>query len=219
MKAMDPVLSRQGPLIRILNFWRLSLRRPRSIGAVAPSSEALATAIAEQVDFDTPGVIVELGGGTGSITAALVERATDQQDIVVIEREKSLCALLSARYPGVRVVCGDAQYLGRLLRDENIVMVKAVVSGLPLLTMPGRARLKMIRQAFAALAPGGVFVQFTYGFAAPVPRSVAEHTGIVGRRTKWIVRNLPPAALWLYQRHGVPDATPLSAGEESSFPQ
>ena len=54
---------RRTSVVRGLSFLGLWLKRPRSIGAIAPSSEGLAAAIAREIDFAGPGVIVELGGG------------------------------------------------------------------------------------------------------------------------------------------------------------
>ena len=48
----------------------------------------------------------------------------------------------------------------------------AIVSGLPLVTKPMLTRLKLIRDAFVALAPGSPFVQFTYSVAPPIPKSL-----------------------------------------------
>lgn len=192
---------RKASVSRGLSFLGLWLKRPRSMGAIAPSSDGLAAAIAREIDFESPGAIIELGGGTGSITTALVENALHPQDIVVIEREASLCTLLARRFPAVRVICGDARDLPRLLDDGQIGPVNAIVSGLPLLAMPRRTRFEILRHAFAVLPADGVFLQFTYGLAPPVPRTFADRTRIVGRRSAWVLRNLPPAFLWHY-RHG-----------------
>jgi phosphatidylethanolamine/phosphatidyl-N-methylethanolamine N-methyltransferase len=170
------------------------------MGAIVPSSERLAKAIAREVDFRRPGVIVELGGGTGSITRALVERAGPGNEIVVIEREASLCHRLAARFPGIRVICGDAEDLQGLLAEAGIGPVGAIVSGLPLLSISRRSRDRIIRQSFAVLGGDGVFVQFTYGLTSPVRRPTAILTGIVACRAGWVLRNLPPATLWRYSR-------------------
>ena len=60
--------TRRSSLRENLDFVRLWLRRPVSLGAILPSSKGLAQAMAEQVDPLDPGAVVELGGGTGSIT-------------------------------------------------------------------------------------------------------------------------------------------------------
>ena len=206
---MEAVEYQDIPAFGTLNLMRLWVRRPRSIGAIAPSSGCLALAIAREVDFELPGVVVELGGGTGSITEALEKGVADSHDIVVIEREASLCAFLSARFPGIRVLHGDARNLEGLLEKAGVDRVKAIVSGLPLLSMPGPERLEIFSQSFAVLPRNGVFVQFTYGLAAPVRHLTAEKIGIVGHRSGWILRNLPPAALWLY-KHRAADSVGLS---------
>ena len=56
-------------------FSRALLTNPRTVGAVCPSSSRLARAIANQVTL--PGkdeLILELGGGTGMVTRALLRR-------------------------------------------------------------------------------------------------------------------------------------------------
>lgn len=187
-------------MVEALSFFGHWVRRPRSIGAVAPSGEVLARAMAREIDFDRPGLIVELGGGTGSITRALVERAASPRDIVVIEREASMAARLARRFPETQVICGDARDLPRLLRGIGAGEVKAVVSGLPLLSLPPRVRYGILRQAVSVLAPDGVLLQFTYGLTAPVGSDTATRIGIRGERSGYVVRNLPPASLWRYRR-------------------
>ena len=183
-----------------LRFLRLWLQRPVRLGAVVPSSRSLAVAMAGDVDPVAPGAVVELGGGTGNITAALLENGIAARDIVVIEREPSLCRVIARRFPEIRVVCGDATKLRSLLRRAGIGPVKAVVSGLPLLWIPKKAERMIVAQAFAVLAKAGVLIQFTYGPKAPVSRSIAAALGILGERSHWVLDNLPPAAVWRYRR-------------------
>ncbi len=109
-----------GDLLRNnLRFLRLWLQRPVRLGAVMPSSRSLAVAMASDVDPDTPGAVVELGGGTGNITAALLEAGIAARDIVVIEREPSLCRVIAKRFPQIRVICGDAMKMRSLLRQAR----------------------------------------------------------------------------------------------------
>lgn len=187
-----------------LRFVSLWLQRPASLGAVMPSSKSLAMAMARQVDAREPGTVVELGGGTGNITAALLDSAVEPRDIVVIEREPALHAVISSRFPGIEVICGDARQLGKLLGRAGVSRVKAVISGLPLLSMSERSRQRIVAQAVAAIGSDGTFVQFTYGPAAPVSRVVAVDLGIVGKRTSWILSNIPPASVWCYRRRATP---------------
>ena len=72
-----------------------------------------------------------------------------------------------------------------------------MVSGLPLVTKPMRTRLKLIRDAFAALAPGAPFIQFTYSVTPPIPKSLS---GVRTQASDRIWMNLPPARVWVYRK-------------------
>lgn len=183
-----------------LGFFLLWLRRPTRVGAIIPSSKALATSMAARVEVDAPGIVIELGGGTGSITEAILAAGTAPQDLVVIEREAELCAILTERFPHVRILRGDACDLKEILARAEIGPVKVVVSGLPLLSMDSRVRQRIVASAFSVLPPEGEFLQFTYGPTSPVSRQTRTSLGIAGQRADWVLYNLPPASVWRYRR-------------------
>ena len=56
------------------------LRSPMQVGALVPSSGALAHCMAAQVDPSKPGLVVELGPGTGTVTRALLARPWTEQE-------------------------------------------------------------------------------------------------------------------------------------------
>ena len=167
------------------------------MGAVMPSSKLLARTMAEYVDVQSEGPVVELGPGTGAITNALIEHGVDQKRLVLVEYNPGFCALLRDRYPQAKVVQGDAYALRDSLRGVLDVRASAVVSGLPLVTKPMLTRLKLIRDAFTALAPGAPFVQFTYSVAPPIPKSLP---GVSTEASERIWMNLPPARVWVYRK-------------------
>jgi len=167
------------------------------MGAVVPSSKLLARTMAEYVDVESNGPVVELGPGTGAITNALIEHGVDQKRLVLVEYNPGFCALLRDRYPQAKVVQGDAYALRDSLAGVLDVRASAVVSGLPLVTKPMLTRLKLIRDAFTALAPGAPFVQFTYSVAPPIPKSLP---GVSTEASERIWMNLPPARVWVYRK-------------------
>lgn len=186
-----------------LGFFFLWLRRPRRLGAVLPSGKALAAAMAARLDVEAPGAVIELGGGTGSVTRAILDAGVAAQDLIVIEREAALCEVIAARYAGVRVLCADARDLDVHLRRAGVQRVKAIVSGLPLLTMDKEDCRRVLGAAFAVLPEEGQFLQFTYGPVSPVSRETRAALRIAGKRAEWILSNLPPAAVWRYRRDGI----------------
>lgn len=180
--------------VRFLRSW---IEKPLHMGAVMPSSRILARTMAHYVDLTSNGPVVELGPGTGAITAALVERGVDQSRLVLVEYNPGFCALLRERYPLAKIVQGDAYRLRETLWNALSTPAAAVVSGLPLVTKPMLTRLRLIRDAFAALAPGAPFVQFTYSVVPPIPKSLP---GVSTEASERIWMNLPPARVWVYRR-------------------
>ncbi|HKO72722.1 MAG TPA: rRNA adenine N-6-methyltransferase family protein [Bradyrhizobium sp.] len=180
--------------VRFLRSW---MEKPLHMGAVMPSGRILARTMAQYVDIDSLGPVVELGPGTGAITNALIEHGIDQRRLVLVEYNPGFCALLRDRYPHAKVVQGDAYTLRDSLRNVLSAPASAVVSGLPLVTKPMLTRLKLIRDAFGALAPGAPFVQFTYSVAPPIPKSLP---GVSTEASERIWMNLPPARVWVYRK-------------------
>ena len=167
------------------------------MGAVMPSGRLLARTMAQYVDIDSNDPVIELGPGTGAITSALLHRGVDQKRLVLVEYNPGFCALLRDRYPQAKVVQGDAYSLRDTLWNVLGAPAAAIVSGLPLVTKPMSTRLKLIRDAFAALAPGAPFVQFTYSVAPPIPKSLP---GVSTEASERIWMNLPPARVWVYRK-------------------
>ena len=180
--------------VRFLRSW---IEKPLHMGAVMPSGKVLARTMAQYVDINSTGPVVELGPGTGAITSALIDQGVEQKRLVLVEYNPGFCALLRDRYPHAKVVQGDAYALRDSLWEVLSVPASAVVSGLPLVTKPMLTRLKLIRDSFAALAPGAPFVQFTYSVAPPIPKSLP---GVSTEASERIWMNLPPARVWVYRK-------------------
>ena len=180
--------------VRFLRSW---IEKPLHVGAVMPSGRLLARTMAQYVDAEGPGPVVELGPGTGAITSALIERGVEQKRLVLVEYNPSFCALLRDRYPQAKVVQGDAYTLRDTLWNVLGAPAGAVVSGLPLVTKPMLTRVRLIRDAFAVLANGGPFIQFTYSVVPPIPKSLP---GVSTEASERIWMNLPPARVWVYRK-------------------
>ena len=181
--------------VRFIRSW---IERPLTIGALTPSGKMLARAMARYVDPHSDGPVVELGPGTGPVTAALVEAGVDPSRLVLVEFNHTFCRILRTRYPGVTLVQGDAYSMRRLLETLLLQPAAAVVSGLPLVTKPMRQRLRLIRDAFDLMLPGAPFVQFTYSVASPLPRRLSGFTVEASERI-WM--NIPPARVWVYRKN------------------
>lgn len=178
-------------------FFRQWLRSPKSMGAVLPSSRALARTIARAVRWQPGEVIVELGAGTGAITRGLLTAGLPAEAVIVIEVDEPLVSYLRDRLPGVRVILGDATRLGEILDPEDRGRVGTVVSGLPMLNMPLDFQRAIVEQSFAVMRPGGCIVQYSYAPRAPIP---ARKLGVDAELAGFVFRNVPPATVWRFTR-------------------
>ena len=145
------------------------------------------------------GPVLELGAGTGPVTQALIEAGCAADRIVVVEQNVELCGLLGSRFPGLRVLHGDALHLGQILASARIPSVGVVLSGLPMRAIPPSAAARCYSQAFGHMPIGGAIIQNTYGFRPPVDPDVAMpglDVEFVGR--EW--RNIPPIGIFSYRR-------------------
>ena len=181
-------------------FLRAMLAQPASVGAVCASSPRLAARMAAQVDVAGNALVVELGGGTGVITAALLAHGLPARQLVVVEQSPALAAHLRRRFPRLCVIEGDAAQLcdwhaqGRLPAGPQgqRLPIDCIVSGLPLLSIPHPARQRILQAGMRALAPQGRLVQFTYALRGPSPWQSA---GLVRLRSERVLANLPPARI------------------------
>lgn len=174
-------------------FLRELMAQPLAVGAICASSPHLAARMAAQVDLAAGGWVVELGGGTGVITAALLAHGVPAERLAVVEQSDRLAAHLRQRFPAIHVLHGDAAELPALLAQldgAQPVRVQHIVSGLPLLSIPTPVRQRILHAGAQVLAPGGRLLQFTYALHGPSPW---QQAGLVCQRRERVLANLPPA--------------------------
>lgn len=181
---------------QFLSAW---LRNPRQTGALVPSGSALATAMAAQVEPGT-GLVIELGAGTGVITRALLARGVCAEQLLLVEKVPELAHQLRQHFSHIKVLCGDAGRLKKILELSDSGYPATVVSSLPLLSLPSQVRLRILSQVFSLLGEGGQLIQFTYSPLPPIPLGLANSLMVKGKRVARVPWNLPPAAVWVYRR-------------------
>lgn len=184
-------------------FVRELLHEPRSVGAVCPSSGALAWRMAASVDATQPGWIIELGGGTGMVTQALLQRGVARERLIVIERSRHFVDHLRARFPGVRIVHADAADMARGPLEGR--SVAAIVSSLPLRSLPADVVSRVVQAGAGVLDTRSRVVQFTYARRAC---SAWSDAGLQRIASETVWRNLPPARVDVFAPAASPDSAP-----------
>lgn len=177
------------------SFYKALLKNPRQVGAAVPSSKRLAQAIAQFVPITKNSIVVELGPGTGVVTQALLEHGILPQQIVAIENSSGLAIQLQQEFPDIRVLYGSAAHLSQLLGVRH-PPICAVVSSLPLLSLPKKTIQIILQQIEMLLPKGGRFIQYTYGYQDIWARLLKDLYPI---SIKQIWLNIPPARIYVYE--------------------
>jgi phospholipid N-methyltransferase len=174
-------------------FFTKFLRHGTAIAAFLPSSRWLARALVRQIDFRRAGAIVELGAGTGPVTAELLRRG-GQYRAVIVERDRDFCRRLRERFPQADVAEADAVDLDRLLADRGLERIDYCLSGLPLPSFRPADRDRLLEVLARRLAPGGTFLQLTHmpWVYYPLYRRYFPRV-----RFHLVLRNFPPAGFYV----------------------
>jgi len=180
-----------------IRFFKGMMQGPKSVGAIMPTSSFTAKRMASVINPESGLPVLELGPGTGVITKAILARGIAPENLVAVEYSQDFYQHLVDTFAGVKFIHGDAFDLDRTLGPLRAVKFDSVISGIPLLNFPIAARVKLLEDVLDRLPPGRPMVQFSYGPVSPIPpdpdRYIVQHFDFV-------IRNLPPAQLWIYRR-------------------
>lgn len=185
-------MSAARPSLRL--FLSEMARRPRLMGAIWPSSPALGKAMAQWLPLETESPVLELGPGTGIVTAELLAAGLPPERLVAVEKSDKLAGYLSARFPRSRIIAGDALELDRHLAGERF---GAVISSLPLKVFTPAQVQNIAAQIENLLLPGAPWVQFSYHIVNGHPPSKSFRS--VDSTIVWT--NFPPAKVSVYHPH------------------
>jgi phosphatidylethanolamine/phosphatidyl-N-methylethanolamine N-methyltransferase len=172
------------------------IRNPLAMGAFAPSGKSLAKLMAKDVGASAR--VIELGAGTGTVTAALLENGVAPGNLYIVERDPQFVKILERRFPRCHVLAADALELDDPLGED--ATFDFVISGLPLLCFSPEKRLRVMQQALNLLKPHGRLHQFTYAGRCPVDRELRALLHVDSRLLGVAALNLPPGFVYRLTR-------------------
>ncbi|MBI3868597.1 MAG: methyltransferase domain-containing protein [Verrucomicrobia bacterium] len=179
-------------------FGQELMTNPRPIGAACPSSPGLARRVARMVGKSPDHYVLEIGAGTGAITAALLRDCVPAHRLIAVERSPSMVQLLRQRFDGVRVVEADACELTAALSAIKGVdprRITHIVSSLPLRSLLPEQVEKITREFCKLMAYGPQLVQYTYNLRQGSGEVLANFRRSVSSLV-WL--NLPPARVEVF---------------------
>jgi phosphatidylethanolamine/phosphatidyl-N-methylethanolamine N-methyltransferase len=187
-----------------VSFLKEFVTKPQEIGAIAPSSPALARAMVASIDWSAVDVVVEYGPGLGPITAEILKRA-EGKEFFAIELNETNAELFSARFPGVALYRDSVANVVRIAAAHGVDRVDCVVSGLPWANFSDSVQDELLDAMFEVLPASGQFTTFAYmhGLALPGGRRFREKLRKRFRmveRTSVVWRNTPPAVVYHCRR-------------------
>lgn len=171
-------------------------RQPKAVGAIWPTGQIMARRMASVVDPASGLPVLELGPGTGVITHAILERGIAHDLLHAVEYSPVFASELKLRFPSIHVHHGDAFNLRETLGANADLRFDSAVSALPLLNFPLARREKFVADVLAQMPAGRPLIQFSYGPFAPVSAKPGLWTV---ERYDFVLRNIPPARLWVYR--------------------
>jgi phospholipid N-methyltransferase len=181
-------------------------KSPRTVGAIAPSSRALAYAMLDGLALEPGARVVELGPGTGAVTGEIARRLPLEAACLAIDVDPVFTERVGARWPAITSVCDRAEHLVEIAHARGLLPVDHIVSGLPFASLPASSARAIVEAIVASLRVGGTFTTFqylhAYGFpsAATVRRTLTREMGSSPARTL-VLGNLPPALVLRWRKH------------------
>jgi len=151
--------------MRGLSFIWQYITRPRTVGAVAPSSKYLAKKMVEDIDFQNARYIVEYGPGTGVFTEKILKARKSDTILLIIENNEEFFQLLKKRYPNesnLHIIKDSAASLEKYMKQYDIPYADYIVSGLPFASLPQDVSIEILEQTKKHLKPDGRFITFQY---------------------------------------------------------
>lgn len=180
--------------IRFFKGWRSNMR---AVGSIVPTSGITARRMASVVNPHSGLPVLELGPGTGVITKAILQKGVQPENLVSVEFSTDFFQHLVKTYPDVDFINGDAFDLDKTLGTRRDQQFDSVVSAVPLLNFPMHMRVSLIDDLLSRIPVGRPVIQISYGPLSPV---VAMPDRYQISHYDFVVRNIPPAQLWVYRK-------------------
>ena len=187
-----------------VSFLKEFVNKPQEIGAIVPSSPALARAMVDGVDWSRVRTAVEYGPGPGAITGAILPWM-EGKDFFAVELNETYAERFRSNFPGVKLYRDSVSNIVDICRAHGVDRIDCVLSGLPWANFSQRVQDQLLDATFQVLVPDGQFITFAYthGLALPAGRrfrqKLDDRFGEV-RRSRVVWLNTPPAVVYYCRR-------------------
>ena len=166
-----------------------------------PSSSQLSLAIVKTAEVSHSHSVIELGPGTGVITAQIEKRLSKQAKFFAIELSSCLADSVRKDFPNLTVYNGCATEIEKYMSIHGMTECDTVISGLPWVSFPQPMQTCMLDAIVSVLPKGGTFVTFAYLGVHLLPagrriREMLEKRFSLVHKTEVVWKNVPPAFIY-----------------------
>ncbi|EAZ82856.1 class I SAM-dependent methyltransferase [Algoriphagus machipongonensis] len=157
-------------------------------GALTFSSKSLVNKMLSYSDLSQAKVVVELGGGDGSITKGIVDKLAPDAKLLVFEISESFCKAMEKKFSqdNVQIINDSAENIHKYLDGEK---VDYIFSSLPFSFIAPDIQDEILKQSKISLGQTGFFIQICYSYL--LRKLFKKHFSSVD--TSFTLKNLPPA--------------------------
>ena len=183
-----------------VQFLKEFVSKPQEIGAIVPSSPALAREIVRGIDWDRVRVAVEYGPGLGAITREILTR-TDGRDFFAIELNEAYADRFRRSFRQVPLYRDSVANVASIAAAHGVDAIDCVISGLPWAIFSDAVQDELLDAMFQVLREGGQFVTFAYMHGLALPRGRRFRDKLTRRfrtleQSPVVWRNTPPAVVY-----------------------
>lgn len=186
--SLPPQAFAEPPLLFLKKF----LGHGRRVASFSPSSRALATAMCQSIDDTRPQVIVELGAGSGAVTAMACRRMHRSSKLIALEIDPEFAAMAQVRCPQALVMCADVMHVTEKLASLGVDRFDVLLNGLPTPSLPKHVN-RAVFECLQKLGPQASFSQLT---VMPLVYQRMYERLFEQVEFKLVMQNLPPGGVY-----------------------
>lgn len=196
-------------------FLKSAFRNPNVVGAVLPSSSGVGRELLRYVvrsqkeNPSKPLKILEVGSGTGEVTAAIVENLRDIDHVDLVEISPEFCQVLHEKfdkYPNVSIYCLS------ILDWQPTEQYDYIISTLPFNSFEYGLMDNIVNHLTGLIKPSGILSYVAYAGIAEMKKhflwgkKLSDHKRKMERLKQWrsqyqiskktIIKNVPPINIY-----------------------
>ena len=180
-------------IIEKIEFMYQFLNKPKTVGAIAPSSKYLSKKIISFIDFNKEGlVLLEYGPGTGPFTSEMVKSLKPTDQLIIIELNSKFTFDLKEKfkkYRNVKIYEDCVANTKKILDKEGAKEVDYIISGIPFSSLPKDVTQDILINTKSIMSNTTLFLTFQY---SKFKKSTFEkYFKIID--IKFVLQNIPSA--------------------------